>query len=149
MAFHINGGRIEGNGDPVLKNLRAMFASCKTAELVEHVWHPHAEFRSLIAGMHMVAQVSFSETFNIVAADAVAEGVPIVTSREVPWVGGYAHADPTDVQSITDAMNRAWVEEPKVRAARQRRDLAAYNRNAELEWIGRFLPNDNKEVSSW
>lgn len=139
IEFHINGSRIEGNGDPILKNLRQMFEAASRNKLIEHDWLPHDRFCALVATMDLVAQVSFSETFNIVAADAVSRNVPVVASREVAWLGTYAHADPTSVFSITEAMLRVFREDaPAWRLARQQRDLIAYCRHSEAVWRRRF-----------
>lgn len=107
LRFHINGGRIEMQGEQTLKNLRSLFSHFHQHELVEHPWMPHQQFRKLIASMDLLTQVSFSETFNIVAADAVSQGVPTVTSPEVPWASWLFEADPTDSNDIAQTMNRA------------------------------------------
>ena len=139
LEFHVNASRLEGNGDPILKNLRQMFAALPTHRLVEHDWLPHAAFCALVRTMDIVLQVSFSETFNIVAADAAAAGVPVVVSPEVPWIGDYAHADPCSVPSITQAILRLLdCPDLAVRLHRQRRDLAVYDRKTERVWLERF-----------
>ncbi len=139
LEFHVNVTRLEGNGDPILKNLRQMFAALPRHRLVEHDWLPHSAFCKLVAGMDIVSQVSFSETFNIVAADAVAANVAVVVSNEVPWIGDYAHADPCGIPSITQAMLRICDEPDRAsRLHRQRRDLAHYCRGTERVWEERF-----------
>ncbi len=139
LRFHVNAARVEGNGDPVLKNLRGLFAAAPGHELVEHGWLPHEGFTALLGGIGIAMQVSFSETFNIVAADAAAASVPVVVSPEVPWLHAYAHADPTSAASMTAALLRIW-EAPDVepRLHRQRRDLLAYCMAAERVWCGHF-----------
>jgi len=107
LRFHINGNRIEGNGQPILKNLREMFKRLDNAELVEHPWCDHPEFMKLVSSMDLGLQVSFTETFNIVAADFVVNRVPIVTSNEIEWSEPLLQADPTDSSSIVKAMERA------------------------------------------
>ncbi|HEY1750306.1 MAG TPA: hypothetical protein VGG29_03530 [Caulobacteraceae bacterium] len=109
LRFHINGDRIECGGGPTVKNLEWIFEANPYAELVRHDWMPHAEFLDLVASMDLVAQVSFAETFCIVAADAVSQGVPLVTSAEVAWSTPASRADPTDPASMADAMHRAWL----------------------------------------
>ena len=138
LRFHINGTRIEGNGDPILKNLRSIFADAPRAELVEHSWLSHDAFLGLVASMDIVTQVSFTETFNIVAADAAAESVPVVVSREVPWIGRYAWADPNDTRDIADTMADIYASPLLPRLHQQRRDLMAYVRESTDVWLGRF-----------
>jgi hypothetical protein len=85
LRFHVNQGRIEMNGNNTIKNLKALFADSYKHELVEHPWTGHAEFLSIIRQMDICMQVSFTETFNIVTADAVAVGIPVTTSDEIWW----------------------------------------------------------------
>lgn len=110
LYFHINASRIEGRGEPVLKNIRAFFADLgDAAELVEHEWMPREAFLELCAEMDIGMQVSFTETFNIVSADLTAQGVPIAVSSEVPWAWTNASADPVDSLSIYRAAKRAFL----------------------------------------
>lgn len=104
LSFFINSNRSETGGDPVLRNLRALFAG-SDATLVEMPWLEHPEFLALLkAHIDIALQVSLSETFNIVTADAVACGVPVVTSDEISWVGRRCQARTDDVTDIADRM---------------------------------------------
>lgn len=107
LRFHINGTRIEGRADNVLKNVRHIFRHVRH-ELVEHPWLPHDEFVKLIQTMDMGMQVSFSETYNIVAADHVDSDVPMVASDEIKFVLPIYRADPTDSGDIVHKMECAW-----------------------------------------
>lgn len=138
LRFHINGSRVEGRGEPMLKNLRAIFSASPRHDLVEHAWAPHAEFLETMKSMDLAMQVSFSETFNIVTADAVASGVPVITSPEVSWIGDYAMADPNDGRAIIDALWRAWETPKQARLFAQRRDLSAFSAASENAWAERF-----------
>lgn len=112
LRFHVNNARIEGRGDAALKNLRALFAGTNGRhQLIEHGWLSHSEFFTLMQSMDLSMQVSFTESFNIVSADAVAAGVPVVVSDQIDWVHPKFYADPTDVTSIVRAMTRAlWLD---------------------------------------
>lgn len=109
LRFHVNYGRIEGKGDPVLQNLQGLFAGLESEghQLVGHEWCPHDQFLGIISEMDIGMQVSFSETFNIVAADMIVKGIPMVVSHEVPWAK-VGHADPTESEDITKALLWAW-----------------------------------------
>lgn len=107
LYFHINSTRAEQGGSSVLKNLRALFKDRKNAELIEHPWMDHVDFRKLIGQMDINLAVSFSETFCIVVSDAVAEGVPVVVSDQVHWVIPLLHAKTTDSIDIIRKMTRA------------------------------------------
>ena len=136
LKFHINGNRIEGNGGPILKNLRDLFARTPNAELVEHTWLQHGEFHALISKMDIGLQVSFSETFNIVAADFSVNDVPVVTCKEIDWSNKYLHADPTDCESIVEAMYRAQFLQKYTQFYRPHIwGLAQYNKKSKKQWI--------------
>jgi len=105
LHFHINAGRVE-RGDEVLKNLRALFKNSHHV-LVEHGWMPHREFLAVLGRMDLSMQVSFTETFNIVTADAVGLGVPVVVSDEVDWVCDAFKADPNKASEIARKMGAA------------------------------------------
>jgi len=107
LRFHINTQRIEGRGEPVLKNLRELFENNPRHELVEHGWLSHNDFIDLVQRMDIGLQVSFSETFNIVSADFVNNNIPVVTSNEVDWVNPVFYANPSKVESIVSRMKRA------------------------------------------
>src|SRR5580765_3545290 len=68
LRFHINSERVEGGGDPILKSLRSAFRNTQH-KLVEHSWLSWREFLFLVGSMDINMQVSYSETFNIVAAE--------------------------------------------------------------------------------
>jgi len=109
LKFHINGTRIENNGNPVLKNLQSLFANNPKHELVEHKWLSHKDFITLLRKMDLSLQVSFSETYNIVTADAVNNNVPVVVSPEIEWVARIFKADPTNSKGMLHKIRLALV----------------------------------------
>ena len=102
LRFHINSGRVEQRGDTVLNNLKSMFEHLREEghELINHQWSPRENFVEVCSQMDIGTQVSFSETFNIVCADMVSEGVPIIGSRELPWINPLFTATPTESEMI-------------------------------------------------
>jgi hypothetical protein len=106
LRFHINATRTEQKGDNVLKNLRALFAAT-SHELVEHPWANHREFLWMLGNMDMAMQVSFTETFNIVAADCVTMRLPLVASEDIVWMNRWGQAAPTDSSDIVRKMKTA------------------------------------------
>lgn len=135
LRFHINGSRIE-HGNNVLKNIRNLFANLDSNkfELVEHDWLPHEQFLQLVAQMDIGMQVSYSETFNIVAADFVSQNIPIVTSPEIFWVNNCCYADPNSVDEIVYTMNDVY-KKRKIFTWINRMNLKAYNRNSKKVWL--------------
>jgi hypothetical protein len=65
---------------------------------------PREEFLKVCKTIDIGMQVSFSETFNIVAADLVTQGVPIVGSNEIPWTTKLFSTGPTDSDKIADKL---------------------------------------------
>lgn len=107
LHFHVNADRVEMKGDPIVRNLEALFLNTPH-KLVKHDWLDHADFLDLVKAMDLSMQVSFSETFNIVAADSVACGIATIVSRQIPWARA-GLADPADTESILRALKRAWM----------------------------------------
>lgn len=138
LRFHINSTRPEGGGEPILANLRQIFAIARRHELVEHPWLDHDDFLVLMQQMDIALQVSFSETFNIVSADAVDSAVPLIASPAVNWLGRYALAKPGSVHLITAALRALWEGSTTRRLFLQRRDLSAFCVDSEVEWGKRF-----------
>lgn len=58
--------------------------------------------------MDVAMQVSFTETFNIVAADCAVRGIPVVVSPEISWAATAYQADPTNLGSIEHALEIAY-----------------------------------------
>jgi hypothetical protein len=104
IRFHINSDRSEQNGQSVLKNLQALFASSNKHKLIEVKWQEHKDFLSTIAQMDMGMQISLSETYNIVAGDFVYVGIPIIVSPEIDWMPFYAKANPYDIESMVSKL---------------------------------------------
>jgi hypothetical protein len=107
LHFHINASRFENVGDAILKNLRSMFDG-SPYHLVEHDWVTHEQFLDLVRQMDLGLQVSFTETFNIVAADFVVNNIPVVGSPEIDWLFAAYQANPTDSFDISDRLLFAW-----------------------------------------
>ncbi|CAB4124164.1 hypothetical protein UFOVP49_39 [uncultured Caudovirales phage] len=149
LRFHINTGRIEEKGNPVLKSIRSIFQYLDPTRysLVEHHWLEHDEFIHLVNKMDIGLQVSFTETFNIVAADFVSKNVPIVVSKEIFWMPSRNHADPTDSEDIAKTMeNLLFGVFPKLKNALAKSSLEAYNRKSMKTWLNYISSEmDHKE----
>ena len=135
LMFHVNAGRVEQGGNQVLKNLRAMFEGRPRIHLVEHPWLPHDAFLNLLSRMDMSMAVSLTESFNIVSADAVMCGIPIVVSHEVQWTNSANQADPTNIESIVQTMHRVlgFRKNHLIRDNEER--LMAANNVSEHKWV--------------
>lgn len=134
LRFHINATRVEGGNQP-LKNLRNLFKQQVRHELVEHSWLPHADFLALVRSMDLGMQVSFSETFNICAADFANECVPIVVSPEIPWANWMFAASPTSSRDIVAKLKKLWRFRRANVAYLNKLSLTRYAREAERRWL--------------
>jgi len=110
IAVHINASEHEilnSNTSSVLKNIKNLFLNTNNnCRLIQHPWYPHAKFLNLVSKMDMGLQVSFSETFNITAADFVYMGVPIVVSEEVKFVNPFSRVESSiSNEEIVNVMN--------------------------------------------
>lgn len=104
LEFHLSVNR-EEHGSGVLTAVRNMFRKLPFVKLVEVPWEPWDDFRQIVAGMDLCMQISATETFNIVTADATAEGVPSVVSHAIEWMpeSWMAHVD--DVEGVARVGN--------------------------------------------
>jgi len=104
LRFHVNSGRVEQKGESVLRNLEGLFEHLDDHELINHEWLPREEFLELCSKMDIGMQISLSETFNIVAADLISQGTPVVGSNEIPWLFPLYTSTPTHSDSIVNKL---------------------------------------------
>ncbi len=141
INFNISATRVEQHGNEALRNIRALFAGSAHHKLIERPWHGADQFKALIKSMDISMQVSLTESFNLVSADAVAQGVGVVVGPEVAWLGSYAHADPTSLGSITEGLISVWGAGERAqmrRILRQQKDLIHWVNMATEVWVQRF-----------
>jgi hypothetical protein len=69
-------------------------------KLVENGWQTWPQFRQTVRHMHLLLQPSYTESFNVVTADGVAEGVPSVVSDAIHWVPDNWKAKVDDANDI-------------------------------------------------
>lgn len=131
LRFHVN-TRAEQGGDSVLKNLRALFVATGF-QLVEHGWETREEFLQTLSKTDIGMQVSFSETFDITAADTVSLEIPLVTSKEVVWSATASQADTTNTASILRKLKE--VAESAVVAAENLARLRVFCGESRVTWL--------------
>lgn len=102
LDFYISTNR-EEHGKGVLQAIKYMFMDTPGLRVVENPWQPWADFRHTVRHMDLVMQPSFTETFNIVSADACSEGVPVIGSAAIEWLPKHWHSsvdDPLDIARV-------------------------------------------------
>ena len=132
VNFYVNSGRLEQAGENVLKNIRALFKDTDH-NLVEAGWLERDGFLELLCQMDLSMQVSLTETFNIVAADSVYVGVPVVISNEIDWLTN-GIADPNNIDSMVKQLNKVWKHKNAI-INKNLISLSNYNKSAINEWI--------------
>ena len=132
LHFHVNFNRIEQKGDSVLRNLQDLFRGTRH-RLIQQPWMSHQDFIDLIRRMDLGLQVSFTESFNIVSADFVNTGVPIIVSPDISWQYKCLQVDPNDADEIEDKIHDVLGRKHHF-IARQKDALRRYNKGAVKAW---------------
>jgi hypothetical protein len=136
LRFHVN-CRTDAGGSGPARNVAAYFAALPAAfELVEHPWEDRPTFLQSLRDCHLLMQDSFSETFNIVAADATYVGRPTLGSDEISWLYPL-WADPTDYDQALGALRVAWANRAML-VTQSRARLKSYSASSSATW-GRWL----------
>ena len=123
---------MEQAGENVLKNIRGLFKNTKH-NLIEVGWLERNSFLELISKMDLSMQVSLTETFNIVAADSVFMGIPVVISNEIDWLKN-GISDPNNISSMVKQMKKG-VKKRILYIKQNLIDLKISNELALNEWV--------------
>jgi hypothetical protein len=100
LEFWLSAGRTEGGGDIILRSVHAMLDGLPNVKVIENGWQCWPKFRQSVAHMHLLLQPSYTESFNMVTADGVAEGVPSVVSEAIDWAPDHWKAMMDDVLDV-------------------------------------------------
>ena len=96
LEFWVSSGRTEG-GHGIVDAIRAMLNGLPNVKLVEGGWQSWPKFRMAVRHMHLLMQPSYTESFNMVTADGIAEGIPSVVSDAIDWAPEHWKAFSDDV----------------------------------------------------
>jgi glycosyltransferase involved in cell wall biosynthesis len=133
LKFHVNGSDVDSDGQPILQNLRALFAGTRH-ELIEDKWMTHKEFLESLKVIDIGMQVSFTETFCIVAADLVSSSVPTVVSHEVVWASNTAKVSPTHGGDMAQKLKEVWALRDFI-ARQNHSGLEKFVENSKRIWL--------------
>lgn len=103
LELWLSAGRAEGGGETVLAAIQEMLGGLPDVTLKMNGWQSWPKFRRVVRHMHLLLQPSYTESFNMVTADGIAEGVPSVVSNAIDWAPDYWKADVDDVFEIARA----------------------------------------------
>lgn len=137
LNFHITvDANINSNvQNSVLKNLEELFKNSKHI-LVKHEWKENGDFQALVREMDLGLQLSFTESFNIVTADFVNNGIPILVSDTIEWMPSILKTSTVNFKETTKAIISVYKKRySSFLLNKMRKALEKYNYNAELIWI--------------
>ena len=100
LELWLSAGRSEGGGETVLAALQEMLQGLPQVKLMMNGWQSWPKFRKVVGHMHLLLQPSYTESFNMVTADGIAEGVPSVVSNAIDWAPEHWKAEVDDVLDI-------------------------------------------------
>jgi hypothetical protein len=100
LELWLSAGRAEGGGEGILAAVKEMLNGLPNVTLILNGWQTWSSFRRTVGHMHLLLQPSYTESFNMVTADGIAEGVPSVVSNAIDWAPRDWKADVDDVLDI-------------------------------------------------
>jgi hypothetical protein len=136
LEFFINTDNTPGS-ESVRSTIKNLIADIPWARLVQVPWQDSAEFKSTIASMDLVCQLSCTETFCLVAADAVASGVPVVVGPAITWAPENFRVEIDDTSHATTIGMHAILNDESV-VFHQRRALEEFVKVSKEVW-SKFL----------
>lgn len=139
LHFHINNQVTNLETiNPILNNLRELFKDT-THQLIEHRWMNHDNFMSMIHNkIDIGMQLSFTESFNIVTADFIAAGVPILVSDAIDWACTLKASTTNYEAAVYKLKLMYWISKhpilTKIVLRLNAWSLSRYNRKAKERW---------------
>jgi len=131
LRFHTN-SRFDFGGGGNAKNVNDALINLG-AEHVAHVWEDRDTFLQSMAAIDVLLQDSMTETFNIVAADCVWVGRPMLVSNEISWAYP-VYGDPQNVDKSLKALEFIWANKPFF-IQKNRSRLKAFAKQAANTWL--------------
>ena len=114
------------------QNVKAVLEAANQ-KLILHKMEDRETFLNTLTKMDLLLQVSMTETFNIVAADATLAGIPILISNEIPWAYPL-YADPQDIDDSIKKLKL--IMQSKTFFIQQNREgLKRHTKHALEEWL--------------
>lgn len=136
-------GRAKGN-ESVVKAIDQMAKNVKGFSVKYNTWETWPQFTATIRHMNILLQPSFTESFNMVSADGVAQGVPSVTSDAIEWVPSNWQASADDALDIANKAISILYD--PAAAGEGWKALELHNQVGTNSWLQWFLPALNRTV---
>ena len=100
LELYINSGHWDADGPATAARVQLLLG-VPWAKLIQIGWQAWPKFRRVVGSMDILLSPSFDETFLVVCADGIAEGVPSVVSGAVEWAPRSWQAEPWDQSSVS------------------------------------------------
>jgi hypothetical protein len=136
LELYVNSKRPDG-GERMIESRKELFDDLEGAKIVDVPWQPWPRFRKTVRNMHLVLQPSYDETFNVVTADGIAEGTPVVTAPSIEWSPQSWWCEPSDPSSIAKVGIRLMFDPHAIQDGREH--LRRYVRNGVRLWLDYLL----------
>lgn len=145
VELWMNGGRPDG-GSSIERAIHELIRHQPGVTLKILNWAAWPDFTDLIETLHLMMQVSYTESFNMVTADGISKGVPSVVSSAIDWVPERWIAKSDDALDVA-RVGRALICDPHaiVDAVNA---LERHNKNGFYQWTQDFLALDPIAFSS-
>jgi hypothetical protein len=119
-------------------NLKEIFKNSKH-ELIVYDWQTHDEFQKLIQKMDLGLQLSFTESFNIVAADFVNNNKLILVGDSITWMPNILKTSTINYNHVINKIVFIYIfRNLKILKLYAKYKLNKYNNKAKKEWL-KFL----------
>jgi hypothetical protein len=105
VEIWMSDGRNEG-GATIPAAIEQLTTGIPNVRLKKAGWQTWPAFRQTVAKMNLLLNVSYTESFQIVCADGVAEGVASVTGESLDWTPSSWCANADDVNDIASTARR-------------------------------------------
>lgn len=123
----------------ILAAAHEMLYGMPNIELKKYPWASWGHFKRFVGTMHLLLQPSYTESFNMVTADGVSEGVPSVVSDAITWAPSEWRASVDDVNDIA-RKGVCLLNDPEA-ARRGFEALKQHNRLGERAWLEYLCSN--------
>jgi len=102
VEFYVNSGRPEKlhGGARLIESRLELFEGLQGARMFDVPWATWPAFRQIVRRMDILFSPSFDETFCVVGADGVAEGVPSVVTGAMEWLPRSWYCEPWEPSSV-------------------------------------------------
>ena len=99
VELHMSSGG-EGDQGRTAPAIDQMADGLGGVTVVRHNWMYWDDFIKLVGSMDLLIQVSYTESFNMVTADGISQGVPSVVSSAIYWAPAEWKAEADDASDV-------------------------------------------------